>query len=149
MQLFDKNLAEITPNQSESIEKYQIYLKQKKVPELFNKLLTRIIHDKPKNVKQHIIEQLIELKKQEKDSNLIPAQYLNSEDFETMFDAYDIAGEGNVNYSVLVHALSVAGVADPQEAVAQDFPEVKPSSLIGRAQFSHIMVAEFNKRGYS
>ena len=136
-------------NQGNNIEKFQKYLAEKKIPELFNRLLTQIIHDKPKNVKQHIAEQLTSIKSQHGNANAHQNAYFTSEEFETMFDSYDIAGEGTVDYPCLLQALTIAGVKDPEQALKEDFPQIKSTSMIGRPQFSQVMVLEFGKRGYS
>jgi Ca2+-binding EF-hand superfamily protein len=138
-----------TAQQKAKKEKIDSYLSEKKIPELFNRLLTKIIHDKPKDIKSHIIEQLTEIQYYQKNPSMIPASYFTSEDFENMFDIYDVAGEGRVTYHVLVQALTVAGVTDPVKALSQDFPELRPDSFIQRPKFTQVMIDEFVKRGYS
>lgn len=132
-----------------SIEKIQKYLKEKQVPELFNRLLTQIIHDKPADVKKHLCEQLTLIKNLEKEKNLQEIKYFTSEDFDTMFDSYDLAGENSVNYYCLLQALRVAGVKDPETALKEDFSMIKEDDSISRTQFSQVMLLEFGKRGYS
>ena len=135
--------------QASNIEKYQKYLAEQKIPELFNRLLTQIIHDKPKNVRQHIIEQLTAINHYKKNPGAQQPSYFTSEDFETMFDSYEIGGEGNVDYPCLLQALTIAGVNNPEKALSEDFPQIKSTSYIAKPQFANIMMTEFSKRGFS
>lgn len=138
---------EMTHSQEEDYASIESYLTEKQIPELFNRLLTSVIHSKPDNLKPFILSQLEEIKK-------LAAQgqsglYFSSEDFETIFDSYDIAQTGRLPYSVLVQALKAIGVEGPIEALQADFSELQLSSYISKPKFIQILTEEFRKRGYS
>lgn len=143
-----KNPIETQPS-ANIVEKYEGYLKKNQIPELFNKLLTHILNDRPVNVRHHILEQLNHIRYEKEKNNALDYAYFSSVDFETMFDAYDIAGDGNLDYHTLLQAMTVAGVKNPEMHLKQDFPQITEKSMIGKPQFTQIMVAEFNKCGYS
>lgn len=143
-----KNPIETQPS-ANIVEKYEGYLRKNQIPELFNKLLTQILHDRPVNVRHHILEQLNNIQNQMKRNNAQDYAYFSSVDFDTMFDAYDIAGEGTLDYYTLLQAMTVAGVKNPEIHLKQDFPQITEKSMIGKPQFTQIMVAEFTKYGYS
>ncbi|OMJ86274.1 hypothetical protein SteCoe_12260 [Stentor coeruleus] len=143
-----KNPIETQPS-ANIVEKYEGYLRNHKIHELFNKLLTQILHDRPVNVRHHILEQLSNIKNQIKNPSAHVPAYLTSGDFETMFDAYDIAGEGSLDYYTLLQAMMVAGVKNPEIYLKQDFPQITEKSMIGKPQFTQIMNAEFTKYGFS
>ena len=140
---------ELTEDQENSVKTYEDYLKEHKIPELFNKLLTQIVNDRPGDVKKHLAEQLEKILYYRKNPSLQEPSYFTSEDFENMFDAYDIVGEGVVDFECLVQALRVAGIRDPEEALSKDFAQVRHNSHISKPQFTMILNAEFGKRGYA
>lgn len=140
---------ELTDDQENSVKVYEDYLKEHGIPELFNKLLTQIVNDRPEDVKKHLAEQLEKILYYKKNPSLQEPSFFNSEDFENMFDAYDIVGDGMVDYECLVQALKVAGVKDAEEALNKDFAQVRKNSHISKSQFTLILNTEFAKRGYS
>lgn len=140
---------ELTDEQENSVKVYEDYLKQHGIPELFNRLLTQIVNDRPENVKGHLAEQLEKILYYKKNPSLQEPSFFTSEDFENMFDAYDIVGDGMVDYECLVQALKVAGVKDPEEALNKDFAQIRKNSHISKPQFTLILNTEFMKRGYS
>lgn len=140
---------ELTDDQENSVKVYEDYLKEHGIPELFNKLLTQIVNDRPEDVKKHLAEQLEKILYYKKNPSLQEPSFFNSEDFENMFDAYDIVGDGMVDYECLVQALKVAGVKDAEEALNKDFAQVRKNSHISKPQFTLILNTEFAKRGYS
>lgn len=76
-------------------------------------------------------------------------KFFTNEEFETMFEVYDLANETYVSYRVLLQALRVAGVARPVEALEEDFPELNPDSKVSRPKFVQVLMFEFTKNGYS
>jgi Ca2+-binding EF-hand superfamily protein len=135
----------LSSDQTAKVEKYEHYLETHKIPELFNRLLTQLIHDRPADIKNHLIMQLSEIHY----NKGMQSNYFTSEDFENMFDAYDIAGEGHVDYNCLVQALQIAGVKHPEGVLEANFPHIKSDSLVNRPQFAQILTSEFKNHGYS
>ena len=140
---------ELTEDQDENVQKYEDYLTSHKVPELFNKLLTNLINDRPEDIQKHLIDQLEKVLYYRKNPSMQEPGYLTSEDFELMFDAYDVVGEGTVDYNCLAQSLKVAGIRDPEEVLAKDYQQVRKNSHISKPQFTLILNQEFQKRGYS
>ncbi|CAG9333108.1 unnamed protein product [Blepharisma stoltei] len=138
-----------SPEQDIEFEKINTYLNEKGIPELFNKLLTQVIHDKPENVKSHILQQLTKLRYFREHPNMQEPRYFTNEEFETMFEAYDIAGENSLPYQCLVQALTISGIVNPEEALREDFPELTEELKVSRPKFVQVMMQEFIKRGFS
>lgn len=138
---------EMTHSQEEDYASIESYLSEKQIPELFNRLLTSIIHSKPDNVKSFVQSQLEEIKKLSAQGQ--SGLYFSNEDFEAIFDSYDVAQIGRLPYSVLVQALKAVGVEYPVEALQVDFSELQLDSYISKPKFIQILTEEFAKRGYS
>ena len=97
------------------------YMEGNRIPELFNEILTRIMDERPQDAKAHIIEYLKTVQKQrsedphcqkvyqfqDQDGNI--DTYLTQEDFEAIFDSYDVLNIQSVPLSYLAQALSVVG----------------------------------------
>ena len=105
------------------MEKIMKYMEDHRLPELFNEILTRILIKQPDNAKQHIIEYLKLVRKVPStdphsqkvyqfmmDGDETTNSYLNQEDFESVFDSYDVLGIQSVPISYLAQALTVVGV---------------------------------------
>ena len=75
--------------------------------------------------------------------------YFSSEEFETMFDSYDLAGVGQLPYPILLQALKAVGVSDPETAVQADFSDLGPESYVKKPKFVQILMEEFEKHGFS
>lgn len=146
---YQADISVKTPEQDAEFLKIQDYLNNKQIPDLFNKLLTQVVHDKPDNVKIHILQQLTKLKYFRDHPNMQEPRYFTNEEFETMFEAYDLAGENSVTFDVMSHALCVAGVTSPIDVLREDFPELNSEIRISRPKFVQVMMQEFVKRGFS
>jgi hypothetical protein len=95
------------------MEKVMKYQEEHRLPELFNEILTRILDERPNNAKYHIIEYLKTVKKQKSSDPLCQKvyqfkdikggidNYLVQEDFESVFDSYDVLGIQSVPISYL------------------------------------------------
>ena len=46
----------ISQEHAEDMEAVQKYMEEHRIPELFNEILTRLLHEQPKNSKQKIVE---------------------------------------------------------------------------------------------
>ena len=76
-------------------------------------------------------------------------KFFTNEEFESMFEVYDLANEGYVSYRVLLQALRVAGIVRPVESLEEDFPELNTESRVSRPKFVQVLMFEFSKNGYS
>ena len=80
------------------IENIQNYFEEHKISELFNEMLTNLLHQKPANAKHFIIQFLKNIQKKDfskedplnKNIYQFPEPFLGPEDFEAIFDSYDV-----------------------------------------------------------
>ena len=113
----------VSSEHAQNMEKIMKYMEDHRLPELFNEILTRILIKQPDNAKQHIIEYLKLVRKVPStdphsqkvyqfmmDGDETTNSYLNQEDFESVFDSYDVLGIQSVPISYLAQALTVVGV---------------------------------------
>jgi len=142
-----KNEPSLPPQQEEEYTKIQNYLQEKQLPQLFNRLLTQLIHDRPPDVKQYLMQQLNQIKYYQNHPDMEQPVYFNAEEFELMFDNYEET-ESKVDFEELLHALTVAGVKNPQQALSEEFPELSPETPIPRATFVNVLQTLFPKKGY-
>ena len=95
------------------MESIMKYMEEHRLPELFNEILTRILDERPQKAKAHIIEYLKTVQKVRNDDPLCQKvyhfqdqegrvdSYLTQEDFESIFDSYDILNIQSVPLSYL------------------------------------------------
>ena len=88
-------------------------MEEHRLPELFNEILTRILDERPQDARYNIIEYLKTVKKvpsndpycqkvyQFQDQKGTSDSYLTQEDFESIFDSYDVLGIQSVPLSYL------------------------------------------------
>ena len=126
----------VSGEHSENMEKISSYMEEHRLPELFNEILTRILDERPENAKHHIIGYLESVKKMDtkdpfcqkvyqfQDEKNGIDNYLVQEDFESVFDSYDVLGIQSVPISYLCQALTVVGVENAQEILMTRYPEL-------------------------
>lgn len=105
-------------------------MNKEKISELLNEILTNIMLEKPENVKEFIVEQLQKVKKRQigdQPSEFIwdfPNPVLRQEDFEAMFNAYDMMNLHYIPVAYLVDGLRAIGVPNPDTLVSTKYKEV-------------------------
>ena len=111
----EKLAKELGVNQqhSKDMENVMSYMEENRIPELFNEILTRMLEEKPNNPKEYIIECLKQVQKTENNDPLCQKvynfvdqdnqidTYLTQDDFESIFDSYDILNIQSVPLSYL------------------------------------------------
>ena len=104
----------ISNEHCDDMEAVMSYMEKNRIPELFNEILTRILDERPPDAKQHIIEYLKTAHKaplddpnsrklyqfQDQEGNI--DTFLTQEDFESIFDSYDVLNIQSVPISYLV-----------------------------------------------
>ena len=143
------------------MEKIMKYMEDNRIQELFNEILTRILDERPHDAKSHIVEYLKTVQKHQ--SNDIHCQklyqfqdqegnidtYLTQEDFEAIFDSYDILNIQSVPLSYLCQALKVVGVENAQQILLDRYPELCKEEYVNKVSFVFVLQEEHNRLGYS
>jgi Ca2+-binding EF-hand superfamily protein len=111
--------------------------------------VTHIITDRPDNIHEYLLSQLKKQLYYRTQKSLQEPSYFTNEDFEIMFETYDLIKQGYIRFDCLIQALGLVGVRNPIEAIREDFPEVSHDSRITRPKFVQVMMAEFTKWGFS
>lgn len=140
---------DLAPEQDEQYYRADQYVAKHSIPELFNTLLTNLLLEFPDNPKAHIHDQIKKMLYYREKSDMQQPKLFTNEEFELMFETYDLGLDGYVPYAALVQALEAVGVTSPVEVMAQDFSELNVESRISRPKFVQVLMTEFSKRGYS
>lgn len=101
-----------------SLQSIDQYFEKNKINELFNELMTNVLNERPPDARQYILDSLKTLQKADfqKDDSLnknlykFQEQFLKQEDFEAMFDSYDVLQVQTVPVMYLEHALKMVGL---------------------------------------
>ena len=75
--------------------------------------------------------------------------YLTQEDFESIFDSYDVLNIQSVPLSYLAQALTVVGVENAQEVLMSRYPELCKEDYVNKVSFVFVLQEEHNRLGYS
>ena len=127
------------------------YMEENRIQELFNEVLTRILDERPQDAKTHIVEYLKTVQKQrsndphcqkvyqfqDQDGNI--DTYLTQEDFESIFDSYDVLGIQSVPLSYLCQALNVVGVQDAAKILHERYPELCKEEYVNKVSFVFVL----------
>ena len=159
--------ANISQEHENDLEDTIQYMEEHRIPELFNELLTRILYERPDDAKERIVQMLKTVHKvQNKDSNSQRVyqileqpehkpngepidQFLGPDDFESLFDSYDILGIQSVSLKYLAQAMQVVGIQEPEKILAERYPEICKDEYVNKVSFVYILQEEHNKLGFS
>lgn len=111
--------------------------------------MTHIISDRPENISDYLLSQLKKQLYYRNQKTLQEPSYFTNEDFEIMFETYDLIKQGFIRFECLIQALSLIGIQNPIEAIRSDFAELSHESKVSRPKFVQVMMAEFTKLGFS
>ena len=118
-------------------------------------MLTFIMNSKPDDVKGAIEVMLHEVKRvapADPHSRQIYAfqeSFLKTEDFEAIFDSYDILGINTVPKSYLIQALKVCGVNGAEQIIQDRYQELVKEDSINKVTFVYVLEEEHKRLGYS
>ena len=65
--------------------------------------------------------------------------YLTQEDFESVFDSYDVLGIQSVPISYLAQALTVVGVENAQQILLDRYPELCKEEYVNKVSFVFVL----------
>eukprot|EP00347_Sterkiella_histriomuscorum_P014982 403358764 len=137
------------------IEDINKYIKDHRIQELFNEMLTNILYNRPPSAKLFIIESLKNVQKVKPDdphSNQIyqmQEPFLSTEDFEAIFESYDILGIQTVPIAYLIQALHVVGVENGKQVLENRYPELVQEETINKVTFVYVLEEEHKRVGFS
>ena len=133
------------------------YMEEHRIPELFNELLTRVLYERPDDAKHRIAQmlrsvqkvenrdantqrvyQIMEAADQKQNGELID-QFLGPDDFESLFDSYDILGIQSVSLKYLAQAMQVVGIQEPEKILAERYPEICKDEYVNKVSFVYIL----------
>uniref|UniRef100_A0A7S3NBV2 Uncharacterized protein n=1 Tax=Euplotes harpa TaxID=151035 RepID=A0A7S3NBV2_9SPIT len=130
------------------------YISKHKIQELFNELLVHILTSRPKDVKESIINLLKNVKKKKISPNTeeiiwdFGSSYMDVNDFEALFDTYDVLNVHNIPVSYMIEVLDVCGVPDARKLVETKYPEVAEEGHVNKVTFLYIIEEEHRSKGF-
>ena len=71
--------------------------------------------------------------------------FLDQDDFEAIFDSYDVLGIQTIPKSYLFHALRTVGVEDSDEIVASRYSELLDEDTINKVSFVFVLDQEHRR----
>jgi hypothetical protein len=135
------------------LEKISGYVEKHRIQELFNEILVNILTERPKNVQEFIGEQLKSVVKQDVgDGQSIwkfPKQLLGAEDFEAIFQTYDVLKLNHVPIDYLIDALTACGVPEAQTLVETKYKDNYEEGHVNKVTFLYILEEEHRRYGFS
>ena len=136
------------------------YFEKHKINELFNEMMTTMLHKRPmEDPKQYVLATLKSIQvmsnaERKADDPLnkniyrFEKPFLNREDFEAMFDAYDVLDVRAVPLKFLEHAMEQVGVANPPEVIKQRYSELYQEDTVNKVSFVFVLENEHKRLGY-
>ena len=119
--------------------------------------MTNILQERPVDARQYLLDSLKSLQKQDfsKEDSLnkniykFNEQFLKLEDFEAIFDSYDVLNIQTVPIAYLIQAMEVVGIADSVEILKSRYPELYSEETINKVSFVFVLQEEHKRHGYS
>ena len=90
----------LCPQQIQPIQEAVEYIKKHHIEELFNELLTQMVYHQPPNPKEFIADQLRKVK-EENHRYVLFDDLITTENFEAIFDSYDVLNHKKLPYKYL------------------------------------------------
>ena len=160
--------AGISDEHENDLEATIKYMEDHRIQELFNELLCRVLEERPGDAKYRIVQLLKTVQKVKsndkhcqrvyqildqpdaKGAAGIPSdEFLAPEDFESLFDSYDIFGIQSVPINYLCQAMKVAGITDPEKILTERYKEILKDEYVNKASFVFILQEEHHRLGFS
>ena len=73
---------------------------------------------------------------------------MQEEDFEAIFDSYDVLGSQVIPKAYLYHALKMVGVEDAEEVVQSRYEELIEDDNINKVSFVFVLETEHKRLGF-
>lgn len=74
---------------------------------------------------------------------------MTQEDFEAMFNAYDMMNLHYIPVSYLIDGLKAIGVPNPDQLVQTKYKEVVEEGQVNKVTFLYVMEEEHKRKGFS
>lgn len=149
------NKLKIDPQHRDKIGKIQGYMEQNNIQELFNEMLVNVLMEQPENVKDFIREQLQKVEKKqigEGQSEFIwnfKKDLLDKQDYEALFNTYDIMDLKHISVNYLIDALTAVGVPNAQQLVEEKYKDSVDDGHVNKVTFLYVLEEEHKLHGYS
>ncbi len=75
--------------------------------------------------------------------------FLTTEDFEALFDSYDVLGIQTVPIAYLTQALTAVGVENADGIIKDHYPELVQEQYINKVTFVYVCEEEHRRLGFS
>ena len=127
------------------------YMEKFRMQELFNEIMTRILEERPSDVKSFIVDYLQHVHKVPntdphcqrefhfQDPKGEADVYLNQDDFESLFDSYDVLGIQSVSIKYLTQAMKVVGVEDAEKILKERYQELCKDEFVNKVSFVYVL----------
>ena len=118
--------------------------------------MTNILNSKPSDPKAAILKMLQstqrkQFKKMDPHNNSLyqfESQFLTTEDFEAIFDSYDVLQIQQIPVAYMYHALKIVGVEQAEEIVADRYSAMLEDDTINKVSFVFILEQEHRRNGF-
>ena len=119
-------------------------------------LMTNILNEKPADPKQAILKMLQSIQKKQfnktdpHNNSLYQFQqtFLTTEDFEAIFDSYDVLQIQQIPVNYLEHALKLVGVDLAREIIEERYENMLEDDTINKVSFVFILEQEHRRNGF-
>ena len=118
--------------------------------------MTNILNEKPGDPKAAILKMLQSIQRKQF-SKLDPhnnslyqfqSQFLTTEDFEAIFDSYDVLQIQQIPVSYIYHALKIVGVEQAEHIIAERYTNTLEDDTINKVSFVFILEQEHRRNGF-
>ena len=118
--------------------------------------MTNILNEKPADPKAAILKMLQSIQrkqfnKQDPHNNSLyqfQSQFLTTEDFEAIFDSYDVLQIQQIPVSYMYHALKIVGVEQAELIIAERYRNMLEDDTINKVSFVFILEQEHRRNGF-
>ena len=118
--------------------------------------MTNILNERPEDPKGAVLKMLQSLRKKNfkaedpHNDNIyeFAEPFLDQEDFEAIFDSYDVLNIGSIPKSYLFHALKTVGVEESEEIMQQRYSELLDEETINKVSFVFVLDSEHRRLGF-
>ena len=117
--------------------------------------MTNVLNEKPEDPKAYILKLLQQIQKKGQSSDPhdkslydFQQQFLQEEDFEAIFDSYDVLGMQVVPKAYIYHALKIVGVEDAEAVVQERYAELLDEDTINKVSFVFVLETEHKRLGF-
>ena len=141
----------------QSLQSIDQYFEKHRINELFNELMTNILQERPVDARQYLLDSLKSLQKQDfsKDDALnkniykFSEPFLKIEDFEAIFDSYEVLGVQTVPCKYLEHALKMVGIENAASILQERYTEIMAEETVNKVSFVFVLSEEHKRAGFT